>query len=426
MTWQRAVYSLITYLAAPILWGRLLWRGRNNPAYRQAWSERLGFIEAQTQRPVIMLHMVSVGETMAARPLIEALLHTYPDYPLWLTSTTPTGAATVKRLFGERVTHSYLPYDWLGANARFLDRIPIKLLIILETELWPNLYAACAKRHIPLLLVNARLSERSVRRYQKTQNLVRETLSHISLIAARETQDAERFKVLGANAGQLIVTGNIKFDLQLAADTLQQVDSLKPLVSQRFVWVAASTHAGEDEQILAAHQQLLALNPQALLILVPRHPERFESVAKLCTEQGFKFRRRSLNERPDTQTQVWLADSMGELLLWYGLADSAFIGGSLVPVGGHNPLEAALWGIPVLSGTHIHNFMDIYPALVERGGAKLVESSRHLADHLMFWANAKLAREQAGQAAQQFVQQHQGVVLQLMQIIANFIPIKSS
>lgn len=426
MTWQRAVYSLISYLVAPVLWGRLFWRGRNHLAYRQRWGERLGFVTVKSPRPIILLHMVSVGETMAAKPLIDALLNTYPDYQLWLTSTTPTGSATVQRLFDERVQHSYLPYDWLGAVARFLNALQPKLFIVLETELWPNLYAACAQRQIPLLLINARLSERSVRRYQRIPNLVRETLSYIQLIAAREQQDAERFQLLGASAERVKAVGNIKFDLQLPQTVQLQTMALRSLLAERPVWIAASTHAGEDEQVLAAHRQLLTVLPNALLILVPRHPERFQSVAELCLAEGFTLKRRSLQQQVEAITQIWLGDSMGELVMWYGVADVAWIGGSFAPIGGHNPLEAALWAIPVLSGTHIHNFMDIYPSLVESGGAKLVESSADLAHHLHIWLTDQQARTQAGLAAQHYVQQHQGVVTKLMQLIAHYIPIKSS
>ncbi|HMT93313.1 lipid IV(A) 3-deoxy-D-manno-octulosonic acid transferase [uncultured Thiothrix sp.] len=415
MSLARFSYSCLLYGLLPFTFIKLWWRGRLNPDYRQAWGERLGYVKAvQSPQPCICLHAVSVGETMAARPLIEQLLIRYPEYKLWITSTTPTGAATVERLLGTRVERSYLPYDTPAAVQRFLRKVQPQLLLIMETELWPNLYAACAEAKIPLVVVNARLSERSARGYARIQGLTRETLANISLLAAREQQDAERFLALGAVPKQLKVLGNIKFDAPIATELRAKAIELRGAWGERLVWVAASTHRGEDELILQAHQELLRQFPHLLLILVPRHPERFVEVAVLCEQAQLKYQRRSSAQALVNTSSVLLGDSMGELLIWYACADVAFVGGSLVDVGGHNPLEALAFGVPVISGHCIHNFQDIYPNLVERGAVVLVDSPALLAHHLAAWLAKPAARHQAGQVGQRFLEQQRGVVTRLL------------
>lgn len=422
----RFIYTLILYSLLPFIVLRLGWRGRANSAYRQRWRERFAlkrFNVPKQAQAVIVLHAVSVGETMAARPLVEQLLKTYPEHCIYLTSTTPTGSSTVQRLFGERVTHSYLPYDLPGAVARFLDQVRPCLFLVMETELWPNLYAGCAQRGIPLMLVNARLSTRSVRGYQRVAGLVNQTLQAVQLIAAREQQDAQYFQQLGAAAERIQVCGNIKFDLSFPEQALQQAQAWRQQWGTRPVWVAASTHAGEDEQLLKIHAQLRQRWPDLLLILVPRHPERFEAVAALCAAESLTLVRRSqqATPQPNATTAVLLGDSMGELQSWYAAADMAFIGGSLVDVGGHNPLEAAWCAVPTLTGPYSHNFVDIYPPLIAAGGAVQVESASDLADHLAAWLTNPSERQEAGRAAQQFMQAQQGVVVQLMSHIQSLM-----
>ncbi len=422
MSIRRLVYSLVLYLILPFVFLRLWWRGRANPAYRQRWSERLALTRfPKTGCPVIVLHVVSVGETMAALPLAEQLLLEFPEHTLWLTSITPTGSDTVRRLLGERVAHSYLPYDLPDAVQRFLNQVQPRLFLVMETELWPNLYAACAQRHIPLLLLNARLSERSMRGYQHLAALVRETLQAITVIAARENEDARRFQQLGAPSSKVQVSGNIKFDLRINSAITETAQALRAQWGQRRVWVAGSTHAGEETCLLQVQQQLRQHWPDVLLILVPRHPERFDSVAELCRAQHLSAVRRSEARQPEPTTAVLLGDSMGELVFWYALADMAFIGGSLVDVGGHNPLEAAIWGVPVLTGPYTHNTRDIYPALIAVGGAIQVESASDLSHHLLDWLSNNEKRQAAGKAAQQFLMQHQGVVGRLMQTIRSIM-----
>ena len=422
-TGRRVIYTVLMYVLTPLFVLRLLWRSRANPAYRQRMAERFGF--APTLRPCLWLHAVSVGETIAARPLVERLLQAYPHYPLLVTTTTPTGSDTVKRLFGARVEHCYLPYDLPDALGRFLRRTSPVCAIVMETEIWPNLYAACAQRTIPLLVANARLSERSVRGYARVATLVQETLANVSLIAARGEQDAWHFQQLGAYAEQVSVCGNIKFDLQIPAGLVEQGQQLRQQWgAKRLVWVAASTHSGEDEIILRVFAQLWAHVPELLLIIVPRHPERFDAVARLCADSGFASVRRSAGGRVLPETAILVGDSMGEMLLWYACADVACIGGSWVAHGGHNPLEAAAFGIPVVSGVHVHNFADIFPPLCAAGGAVLVQDEAALYAQLHAWLHDVVLRQQAGVAAQIFFRQNQGALDCLIRHINTLMTIR--
>lgn len=425
MSLLRFTYSLLLYLVLPFIFMKLWWRGQANPAYRQRWKERLGYLNSKHTQACICLHAVSVGETMAARPLIEKLLITYPEYIVWITSTTPTGSATVERLFGQRVKHSYLPYDLPCAVNRFLKTAQPNVMLVMETELWPNLYAACAQHAIPLVVVNARLSARSARGYARVHALVSETLAKVALIAAREKQDAKRFQALGATDAQIQVLGNIKFDAPIPTQVKAQAAELRQTWAQRLVWVAASTHRGEDELLLQVQQQLQSQFPELLLILVPRHPERFNEVVILCEQAGLSYQRRTSNNQLQNSTAVLVGDSMGELLLWYACADVAFVGGSLVDVGGHNPLEALAFAVPVLSGRYVYNFQDIYPSLVQIGAAVLVDSPEILAHHLAIYLASSTARQQAGQAGQYFLTQQQGVVERLLPYLDKLVKAKN-
>lgn len=413
----RLFYTLAFYLLLPVFLLRLLWRSRRNPAYRQRLAERFGFVGAPTNQVCIWVHSVSVGETIAARPLVERLLHEYPRHTLWITTTTPTGSDTVKRLYGERVRHSYFPYDLPGSVARFLQRVQPELLIVMETEIWPNLYAACQQHHIPLLLLNARLSERSFSRYQKIAGLIRQTLAHIDWIGARSQQDADYFQQLGARQEQVSVCGNLKFALQIPAGLQATAHALKQQWGNRPVMVAGSTHVGEDEMLLRVFARIRQQIPNALLIIVPRHPERFDTVNKLCEDTDLATIRRSSGKPVLPATAILLGDSMGELLLWYAVADVAFIGGSLIPHGGHNPLEAAAFGVPVVAGIHTANFTDIFPHLSAAGGAVQVSDEAALQAQLLAWLQDPAARAQAGANATAFFAQQQGVLAHILQHI---------
>lgn len=425
MSWRRGLYSGLMWLLVPIFLLRLFWRGRQNPSYRQRISERLGFVpQRNLAKPCIWLHAVSVGETIAARPLVDQLLKEYPDYDIWITTTTPTGSDTVKRLFGDQVKHSYFPYDTTLFIQRFLKRVQPNIVLIMETELWANLFHICQRQRIPLLVCNARLSERSFQGYQKIQNLVSETLNTVDFIAARSEQDREYFMQLGMPPERIQAVGNIKFDLQLPNNLQQTGQTLrKQWGAERLVWVAASTHAGEDEVLLRVFQQLQSICPELLLILVPRHPERFKTVTQLCEVTGLTTATRSQFEQVSPHTQVIVGDSMGELLLWYAAGDMAFIGGSLIEHGGHNPLEAAAFELPIVSGKHVHNFMDIFPLLEQQKGAVLVESEAALREQIEQWITQPQQRLDCGQAAGKLLLENTGVVQSLCDMVATTLEI---
>ncbi len=408
MNIMRDLYTIGLYLLAPFVLVRLWWRGRKNPRYRKRVAERFGFISPLSKRSRIWLHAVSVGETMAAAPLIEELLREYPDYSLLVTTTTPTGSAQLQRLFGEKVEHHYFPYDLPGVVRRFLARTRPRLLVVMETELWPNLYHRCAQEKIPVLLANARLSPRSLAGYKKISALVRPLFSHISIIAPQSDLDAERFIQLGAEKEQVQPCGNLKFDLQIPVEVQESGEALKRQFGNRPVWIAASTHEGEDTQILSAHHKILSSVPDALLVLVPRHPERFDEVAVLCSEKRFSVARRSREEFPLPETQVYLGDTMGEMLQLYAASDIAFVAGSLVPTGGHNPLEPAALGLPVLTGPHTFNFTAIIKIMQAENAITIVRDVEELADSVIHLLRQPEERAVQGEAGLRLIGNNRG------------------
>ena len=419
---SQVLYTGLMYLLTPLFLLRLYWKGRLNPAYRQRISERLGWVTPSNQAS-IWVHAVSVGETMAAKPLVDALLMHYPDKTVWLTSTTPTGSATVQRLWDERVRHSYCPYDLPDVLQRFMQRSQPQLCIILETEIWPNLFYACQHHQIPLLMANACLSERSLIGYRKVHRLIKTTLNRATKIMTRSAVDATRLTSLGVLPEKLKVCGNLKFELTIPESLDAQTQALRASLQGRRIWVAASTHSGEDDIILDAFQGLYTKHPDALLILVPRHPERFASVAQLCEQSGLTWQRRSQHTAITVQTAILLGDTMGELLLWYAIADLALIGNSLLaPGGGHNPLEAAAFAVPILTGRYTQNFVDMYPALVAQNAALVVSDKEALLTCLHEWMREPLAYYQKGQAARRFFEQNQGalacILVEINQVLA--------
>jgi 3-deoxy-D-manno-octulosonic-acid transferase len=380
---NRTLYTALFYLGLPVVAIRLWLRARKAPAYAKRIGERFS-CAMPTMRPGgLWVHAVSVGESIAAAPMIRALLQRYPHLPITVTCMTPTGSERIQAMFANepRIQHCYLPYDLPCAARRFLDRVQPRLAVIMETELWPNHIHECAKRAIPVALANARLSERSAKGYGRFGKLTGPMLAEMSLFAVQTEAEAQRFRDLGARAQTVEVTGSIKFDLTIDPQLLQRAAELRAQwqAQERPVWIAASTHDGEDEVVLAAHRQLLASHPDALLILVPRHPERFSAVFELCRQQGFATVRRSTGEPVTAATSVLLGDTMGELLFLYALADSAFVGGSLVANGGHNLLEPAALAKPVLSGPHLFNFLEIAAQLRSAGALQEVEDAQGLA-----------------------------------------------
>lgn len=413
----RWLYSSLLYLALPGLFLRLCWRGRRDPAHRRRWAERLGFIPALPESGCLWLHAVSVGETRAALPLIRALRIRYPEIPLLVTTTTLTGSRQVQQALGDQVHHVYAPYDLPDAIDRFLTRVRPQLAIIMETELWPNLLRQCAQREIPVLLANARLSARSARGYQRIAPLTAAMLRDITLIAAQAETDAERFRALGAPRVRTV--GNLKYDLVIPEEVRQQGLVLRrELFGERqLIWIAASTHEGEEEQIIQAFKLLRTRWPELLLLLVPRHPERFDKVAVLAQQQGLKLIRRSQQQACPPDTALFLGDSMGELLLFYASADLAFVGGSLVPVGGHNVLEPALLELPVLFGPHMFNFTEAAERLLAAEAAWQAADPEGLAIAVDRLLAAPQGRFMAGNRGRAVVEQHRGALAALLEYI---------
>ena len=423
---MQIIYTLLLYLIQPFVWLKLLWRSRKAPAYRQRWLERYGFCKNKVKPNGILVHAVSVGETIAAIPLIKALQQKYPQLPITVTTMTPTGSERVKSLLKDSVSHVYLPYDLPGAIKRFLKTTKPKIVIIMETELWPNLISQCYKQKIPLIIANARLSERSAARYGKLGKAVKQLFSKISMVAAQNQQDGERFVSLGLPADHLAITGSIKFDINLSNEQRQNINQLKQQWQlKRPVLIAASTHSGEDEIILTAFKKLLLKHANLLLILVPRHPERFKTVEKLISDNGFNYLKRSTNQIPTEQTQIVLGDTMGELVELYAMADIAFVGGSLVKQGGHNPLEPALHHIAIITGEYFFNFQVICEQLIEAQGMIVcTNSADDLYSSIDCLLNDNSSRNQLGENAYLVLKQNQGALSRLLTVINHYLYIK--
>ncbi|MDF7650873.1 lipid IV(A) 3-deoxy-D-manno-octulosonic acid transferase [Candidatus Pantoea formicae] len=417
------LYTALLYLIQPLIWLRLWLRGRKAPAYRKRWAERYGYCVGKVQPHGIVLHSVSVGETLAAVPLVRALRHRYPTLPITVTTMTPTGSERAQSAFGKDVHHVYLPYDLPGSINRFLDTVNPRLVIIMETELWPNIIRILHQRQIPLVIANARLSERSAKGYKKLGGFMRDLLQRITLIAAQNNEDAERFLSLGLKRSHLAVTGSLKFDISVTPELAAKAVTLRrQWASRRQVWIATSTHEGEEAIILDAHRRLLNQFPDLLLILVPRHPERFKDACDLAQKRGFSFTLRSSGEIPSSATQVVIGDTMGELMMLYGIADIAFVGGSLVERGGHNPLEPAAHAIPVLMGPHIWNFKDICAKLQQAEGLITVTDVVSLEKEVANLLKDDDYRRYYGRHAVEVLHQNQGALQRLLQLLEPHLP----
>ena len=423
----RLLYSALILALTPLLLLYLLLRSRKDPAYRQRFAERFALkLPEARAKDGIVLHTVSVGEFNAAKPLIKQLLLQYPSLPLTITCTTPTASAAIQKLqaeqreLGRTVEHCYLPFDYPVLMRLWLKYMQPQLLLILETELWPNLLANCKALSIPTLVVNARLSARSAKGYRRFSLFTQPMLQNISQILTQDKNSARRFLALGAKHVQ--VAGNLKFELDVPKSSTQLAHSLKPLLQGRTVWVAGSTHADEDELLIQAYQQLKMQYPELLLVLVPRHPERFDAVAELLQQQQLNFVRRSVNGLPDAETQVWLGDSMGELLSWYQLADFVFIGGSLIERGGHNPLEAMAFGKVVLSGPYVFNFQLVFQLLQQQQAYFQVTTVADLVSTVTQLMQQPDLAIQTGEKGLKLYQQQQGAVARIMAQVSNLLP----
>lgn len=421
---MRRIYTVCLALATPFLLLRLYFLGFRNRGYRQRWWERLGYLAALPETGArIWVHAVSVGEVQVASVLIRALRRHHPGLGVVLTTTTPTGATTAARLLGSAVLHRYLPLDLPGAMTRFLERVRPRYAVLIETELWPNLLHCCKRRGIPVVLANARLSPRSYARYRGVPGLSAEMLANIRVIAAQSGRDAERFIALGATPGHVIVAGNLKFDAELPEGLLEAARDLRAQMAPgRPVWIAASTHEGEEARVLRAFESVRDIDPRALLLLAPRHPERCDAVHALCRARGFKVTRRGAGMGLPVAGEVFLIDTLGELPLFYACSDVAFVGGSLVTVGGHNPLEPAAVGVPVLTGPCFFNFAPIFEALLAAGAAWRVEDPSELGSRVIDLLGDPLKREMAGAAGRTVVAAHRGAAGRLVAMLSSLAP----
>lgn len=419
----RGLYTVFYYFLTPFIVLRLWWRGRLAPAYRQRIPERFGFFTPpENQKACLWVHAVSVGETIAAVPLIKKLQQQYPDKTIVVTTMTPTGSERVKALLGDSVFHVYAPYDLPGAVARFIRRLNPELLLIIETELWPNMVHGCRSQGVSVLLANARLSEKSARGYRRFSALTTPMLQSLSQVAAQTSEDAERFIHLGLPNERCEVTGSIKFDIKLDVELVDQAGQLKQRWSgagQRLIWLAASTHEGEESVLIDAFKQLKQQPDFAslLLVIVPRHPERFDTVAELVTASGCRLLRRTSGLLPSASDEVYLVDTMGELLLLLKASDIAFVGGSLIQRGGHNTLEPAACGLPIITGESDYNFKAISRLLSDAGGLQQVTDVTSLVAAMGRLLGDSALRQQRGEAALSVVEANRGALNHLLALI---------
>ncbi|GAB1263142.1 lipid IV(A) 3-deoxy-D-manno-octulosonic acid transferase [Aurantivibrio plasticivorans] len=420
---NRQFYTALFYACLPLIALRLLWRALRAPAYLKRWGERFGYAEIPPlKRPPIWLHSVSVGESLAAVPLVKSLLS--DGEVVVMTTMTPTGSVQVQNNFAEAIAakqliHVYAPYDLPASVQRFLSSVGPKCLIIMETELWPNTIAACTERNIPVVLANGRLSEKSARGYQKIGGVIGGTFKQLTKAAVQHRDDGRRMMALGLPQENCVITGSIKFDLTISDDTRQSAAALRNEILQqpRHIWLAASTHLGEDEKVLAAFKLAKQLNPKLFLILVPRHPERFNNVANQCEAGGWKVQRRSRAEAIDADCDILLGDTMGELLMLYGVADCTFVGGSLVPVGGHNLIEPAAWGSAIMSGPHLFNFAEVSRLLKESDAMAITDDVEQLSATVANLTSNDELRSEMGKRAKQIADANRGALDKLLAVI---------
>ena len=413
-----ALYVLLTCLALPFALAADAWKSLRNPEQRGRAVQRLGFVSPSPRPGCLWVHAVSVGEVQAAASLLKALRVRHPDLPVTLSTVTPTGAARAKALFGDSVRQCYLPYDTPWAMRRFLVRVQPRLAVMLETEIWPALYRELGRRRVPLVIGSARLSNRSVDRYRRVSALIRRTLAGNIVIGAQSVADAERFCELGAAPERVHVTGNVKLDLQIPESAIDAgQDFRRRYAPHRPVWIAGSTHEGEEEAALTAHATTRTRHPDALLVIVPRHPQRFEAVRAALRRGGISFTQRSSGGAPAEGDAVFLLDTLGELQTFYAAADVAFVGGTLVPVGGHNLLEPAVLGRPILAGPYTHNAPEIARLLAESGALSIVSDAAELARQVTGLFDDPPRAAAAGGRGESAVAANRGAVDRLLALI---------
>lgn len=418
----RAVYSAVLYVLVPITVYHLIWRGFRQGEYFLRWNERYAMYRDPPGTPTVWIHAVSVGEVNAAAPLVEALLRTRPDLRLLVTTITPTGSARVHALWPTRVAHVYLPYDLSGAVRRFLAHFRPGLALIVETELWPNLLFCLRDHGIPAYLVNARLSERSLRGYRVLRPLVWRALRTFQRVAAQSDADGARFVRLGAEPERVRVLGNLKFDIPLDASVETFASGFREGTGGRMAWIAASTHVEEEAEVIATHRRLRAIWPDLLLLWAPRHPERFNAVAQQSVAAGWRVATRRLTRWPDRDDAVFVIDTLGELMQFYACADVAFVGGSLQPIGGHNLLEPAAVGTPIVTGPHLHNFSDIARQLDGVGALRIGADAAAVGDALEMLLADPALRAGMVQAGSRLVEQGRGALQRTLALIEPDLP----
>lgn len=415
------LYSLVMYALTPLTFIHLVSRGFSQRDYFHRWSERFAMYRVPANESCLWLHAVSVGEVNAIAALLKGLREHYPETPLLITTTTPTGSARVKSLFGDQVQHVYLPYDTPGAVNYFLNYFRPKIAIIMETEIWPNLFAEIGKRHIPLLIVNARLSQRSMRGYRIISGLMDIATQAVTQVAAQSLADLQRYQKLGIKPNQGQVTGNLKFDVELPVQLSEQAKLWRSAWGERPVWIAASTHPDEEALVIEAHKRVRRECPDALLLWAPRHPERFESVLELAGREKWRVSNRHTHQQPQRDSDVFIINTLGELLPFYGCADVAFVGGSLQAVGGHNLLEPASLGVPSVVGPHTFNFVDITRILLEVGAVQQIETSEQLPDAILRCLLDKKLARQCGEAGRKRIEHERGALERTLHLIDQYV-----
>lgn len=418
----RGLYSAVLYVLVPVTVYHLIWRGFRQAEYFQRWSERYASYAGPARACTLWVHAVSVGEVNAAAPLVDALLARHPARRVLVTTITPTGSARVRRLWGERVEHVYLPYDLSGAVHRFLDHFRPRVGLIVETELWPNLLFCCRDYGIPLHIVNARLSARSLRGYRVLRPLVSRALRTVRTVAAQSADDGRRFVRLGARREQVVVTGNLKYDIAADPGLAAFARRFRERAGTRPVWIAASTHPEEEAPVMAIHRRLRARWPDLLLLWAPRHPERFRAVAQQAVDAGLRTATRKLTREPDREDAVFVIDTLGELTTFYACADVAFVGGSLQEIGGHNLLEPAAAGTAMVTGPHLHNFTDIARGLERAGAVRIGADADAVGGELESLLADPAAREAMTRAATALLEEGRGAVERTLTVVGEDLP----
>lgn len=415
---QRFLYTILMLIALPIFIVRLFWKSINFRPYRQRILERLAIYKNFTVKPGgFLIHAVSLGEVVLALPLIKALQANYPDLAITVTTTTPAGSQRVQEALAGKVAHVYMPFDLPWTIARFFHKVQPSCVIIMETEIWPHLINICAQRNVPVLIVNGRISDQSIGRYELIRFFIANVLKQVTVVATQSQRDSERFVRLGLPESKLQLTGNLKFDAQVNTTQIALGKELKAACGDRLIWVAASTHPGEEEQVLAAFRQVKRSIPNCLLILIPRHPDRFQSVAELLNAQKFNFIRRSVSQECQSNVDILLGDTMGEMTMYYAMADVAYVGGSLVPIGGHNLLEPSAVGVPSITGPHYMNFREIVALLQAADALTIVQNSDQLAQQIITLLQTDDLRARKGALALEVCMQNRGALEKTLQLI---------